>query len=132
MNEIAQWVIISLVFFYGFAGRKRILHFGDGTGKIRAALGVQHGSPGLWLLDENGITRLSLILAENGNPQLSLNDTDGAARSVLQLEDKNGTPSLTFGDKNGDLHLMIMLSPEGSPRMIMMGQDRKVLWEAPE
>lgn len=89
-------------------------HLVDEQKKTRAILGLtsQVGQPGLWLIDNNGNVRVSLILDRKQQPALFLADSAERVRTELRVEKgvvgDEEYSSLIFrdADQNVRTHLM--------------------------
>jgi hypothetical protein len=126
-------------------------HLIDVKEKTRAILGLkdQDGQPGLWLIDNNGKVRASLMLDPRQQPALFFDDSAERIRTELRVEKGIATdeeyPSLVFrdADQNVRTHLMPGLSfLRGKPpsrsqlelsTYFLRLKDREggVLWSAP-
>lgn len=101
----------------------------DRDGETRITLSLsQNGSPGMFLSDRKGKSRVGLSL-QNGNPFLRFSDQMGESRVSLSLHD--GSSLLTFLDKSGDPRFIVGLSQDGSPSLIFHDKDSRVIWSAP-
>lgn len=64
------------------------------------------GSPGIWLFDRAGKSRLNLGLYEDGNPFMVLNDTSEQAVQVLRSVGENNSPVLVLKSQGQDRVIM--------------------------
>ena len=123
----------------------------DDQEKTRAILGLTSrvGQPGLWLIDNNGRVRVSLILDRKQQPALFLADSAERVRTELRVEKGVGADeeysSLVFrdADQNVRTHLMpgmgflreksrSLSQLEISTYFLRLkGKDGAVLWSAP-
>lgn len=116
------------------------LHLYDDAGKRRAILGVAKSGPGLALLDDAGINRAWLNLLGDG-PALGLFDAETPPRSVSMLSVTKTGPHLWIKDRLGysaTLGTTTLEAPKtgtetkrSAASLVLVGQDDKVLWEAP-
>ena len=84
----------------------------DRSGKLRAALGMANGEPGLVLYDKDGKARASLELGKNGEPALTLYDKDGKARADLHLDERGAFLNLVEENGKSLATLGVGKSPE--------------------
>jgi len=123
----------------------------DEQEKTRGILGLasQVGQPGLWLIDNNGKVRASLILDRKQQPALFFSDSAERVRTELRVEKGISSdeeyPSLVFrdADQNVRTHLMPGISfLRGKPPsrtqlelstyfLRLKDKDGAVLWSAP-
>ena len=108
-----------------FVGNAFVLR--DENGKLRAALTVSEGTPGLALYDANGKARVAIHAARK-EPALELYGANGEKRAILSaikeggglvLHDENGKlragliargPGLALYDENDKLRVMLAVS----------------------
>ncbi len=129
----------------------REFHLVDTDGKTRAIFGFtsQVGQPGLWLIDNNGKTRVSLILDPKQQPALFLADSLERVRTEVRVEkglvSDEEYPSLILRDVDQKVrtHLMpgMFFLKGKSPSLSQLelstyflrlkGKDGNVLWSAP-
>ncbi len=102
----------------------------DGTGRTRAALGIDNGTIGLFLIDGNGTTRISATLLPDGSPSFILSDAAHQGRAYLTLG-RGGFATLNLADAQG--HLRAVLSDaSGVPSgLAFYDSDSNLLWSAP-
>ena len=123
----------------------------DANGRRRAELGLQDGSPGLYIysqagqlreelkdsdktvglgLIDNGTPRVVLALSQAGQVGLGLQDKDGTARALLNIL-PNGFGFLCLADKDGKDCAALFTLPNGSPGLEIYDKIGKIVWKAP-
>ena len=76
-----------------------ILYLKDSSSKTRAALSVTTNNPGLFVYDENGITRGGIAMS-GGAAEIGTMDSKGKSRCVLTTK-QDGTPALVLLSASG-------------------------------
>ena len=105
---------------------------GGPLGRVRAALGVVKGTPGLDLYGEDPTASADLSVQSSG-PSLTLSHSDGYItldQTSVELSDKQG-----FQTRIGSSALQTLRTGEthktSAASLVMFGKDGKVLWSAP-
>lgn len=74
----------------------RAVNLVDDTGKLRAQLAIsKEGSPGLWIMDKQGVGRVNLGVYPDDTGFIVLNDAKGLAIQILR----------SFGPQESPLHI---------------------------
>ncbi|MHB1556772.1 MAG: hypothetical protein ACYC61_04735 [Isosphaeraceae bacterium] len=108
--------VLRAAFFKGPKGEAHLSFFGD-DGKTRLSLGIgDDGLPSLSMYDNNKKMKLGLSIDhEGGNPQLVLLDDSGEPAVHLGVRKDSG-PDVTVGRK-GKGRVSISLSKDGEPSL---------------
>jgi len=102
----------------------------DPRGKVRARLGTLGASTVLSFNDQQGLTRTSLTVGEDGFPGLVFHDGHGEVRAFLGVVDDE--PILGLRDRHGTQRAMLkLIKADGTPLMFLTDADGKGLWNAP-
>src|ERR1700733_395875 len=109
--------------------RQFVLH--DGSGKVRAALGMtEDGAVGLNLIDSKDRSRITLDVASNGTPGLDFFDQDGKLRATGALA-PDGTPGVGAFGADGHLRTSLDVPAGKIPGLGFYHDDGKPAWGAP-
>ena len=85
----------------------------DSSGRVRAELSADDGAVGLYIFDENGITRIGIAQFAHGGGGVALHGPDSKGAAVLYLE---GEGSLRFFDTQGNVTNQVTAAPQaGTP-----------------
>jgi hypothetical protein len=110
----------------------------DGTGRIRARLGILNEKLALVFQDEDGTARASLTMIKDGPPSLNLYDKTGNARAILGYTELGTTRIIqTLENTSTGSRTRFITSRTGKvarseSSLVLFGKDRKVIWRAPE
>ena len=75
------------------------------------------------LIDKEGKVRAALSVKDDGEPSLSLIDSDGTTRAEVFLVD--GCPVLAIRDKVGKTRAALTASPAGNAGLVLLDKDEK-------
>ena len=109
----------------------------DGSGRIRARLGILNEKLALVFQDENGTVRASLTMIKDGAPSLNLYDKTGNARAILGYTELETTRTIqTLESTSTGMGTSYLTSRTGKvaraeSSLVLFGKDRKVIWRAP-
>lgn len=135
--------------------RARLFELVDEEGNVRAELGIEpDGFPGLNLIDKDGVGRIGLTLI-GGSPGLLLLDGNGMPRTLLRVggpdetsslalmgEDakpratlsveRDGSSFLTLADPGGMRRVSLTaFGEDGASALILHDRDGNEIWRAP-
>jgi hypothetical protein len=97
----------------------RQLEVVDAQGRRQIIMGTGgEGTPGVWFLDHNGKTRLSLGLYGDANASLVLNDDHERAVEIFRTVGAASDPVLVLKSEGADRVIMGLKGPKGDPGLV--------------
>lgn len=103
----------------------------DTSGMVRGELSTDgDGSPKLWLYDQRGIRRAEFSLLSDGTPGVRLLDQQERIRVDVGLPE--GQPSISLRDTDGKDRAKLVVLRDGEPFLQLRDKSGNAIWSAPQ